>query len=176
MPEELRKRPVSRRRAVAASAPVAASDGGAPVPSSVGSTCGHGACEGSSTCNVRYVGAVSHIRDHHAMHAARGVGHIWAASVITGFAVVLTGVIAYQSAQAKTVQENVAVRQTTQTELRQVMDRLTRMERLIEETRRSCVGDEVPADTRPEPEAERQMLQKKLPTAPVRGGTEDSAN
>ncbi len=142
----------------------------------VSSTCGHGACDGSTTCNVRYVGAVSHIRDHHALHAARGVGHIWAASVITGFAVVLTGVVAFQSAQAKTVQENAAVRQTTQTELRQVMDRLTRMERLLEETRRSCVGPQDMGEGQPESDADRQLLQKKLPTAPVRGGTQDSSN
>ncbi len=176
MPEELRKRPVSRRRAATASTPVSASEGGAPVPPTISSTCGHGACDGSPTCNVRYVGAVSHIRDHHALHAARGVGHIWAASVITGFAVVLTGVVAFQSAQAKTVQENAAVRQTTQTELRQVMDRLTRMERLLEETRRSCVGPQETGEAQPDAEADRALLQKKLPTAPARGGTQDSSN
>lgn len=111
------------------------------------------------------------------MHAARGVGHIWAASIITGFAVVLTGVVAFQSAQAKTTQETAAVRQGTQTELRQVLDRLTRMERLVEETRQACRGDQPPTqDTQPISEADQLLLKKKieqqrLPVAPPARGT-----
>ncbi len=164
MPEEMRKRPaLSRRRAVASSAAPAEAQGGAPVPTQMGSACGHMGC-GGRTCNVRYVGAVSHIRDHHAMHAARGVGHIWAASIITGFAVVLTGVVAFQSAQAKTTQENVAVRQTSQSELRQVMERLNRLERLMQDTRQACVGEEVETEERAQPatDADQLLLKKKL--------------
>ncbi len=68
---------------------------GADMPMS--STCGHSGC--SSRCEVRYVGPTSPISAHHALHASRGIAHVWSASIISGLAVVLTGVIAYSSIQ-----------------------------------------------------------------------------
>lgn len=72
-----------------------------PEPSN--STCGHGGC--GSSCQVRYVGPTSHMRDHHALHAARGTSHIWMAAIVTGFALILTGAIALTAAQASTEQK-----------------------------------------------------------------------
>ena len=66
------------------------------------STCGHGGC--GKACSVRFVGPTSHVRDHHIMHAARGVTHIWTAAVVTGFALIVTGAIAFNTAQASTEQ------------------------------------------------------------------------
>ena len=62
--------------------------------------CGHSAC--GKVCKVRYVGPVSSMRDHHILHAAQGASHIWAAAIIAGLAVVLTGAIAFSVAQAQT--------------------------------------------------------------------------
>lgn len=61
--------------------------------------CGHGGC--GPTCSVRYVGPTSSMRDHHALHAARGMTHIWSAAVVTGLAIVITGAIAFNAAQAE---------------------------------------------------------------------------
>lgn len=131
MSEEIRKRPAPRRR-TASAACSSSSEGGAPVSEAVGSTCGHSGC--SHACNVRYVGPVSSIRDHHAMHAARGVGHIWAASIITGFAVVLTGVLAFQSVQAKAV--------PALSDMQRIMQRLDHMEQQLAELRSTCGGND----------------------------------
>lgn len=144
MSDGIRKRPV-RRKAVDES-PM---EGGAsPLESSSGSACGHSHCD--DTCRVRYIGAVSHVRDHHAMHAARGVGHIWAASIVTGFAVVLTSVFAFNSVQARSEQANAASRNNGQGENRALMERLDKLERLLMETRRICAGEptEQPDDQR----------------------------
>lgn len=131
MSEEIRKRPAPRRRAASA-AYSSSSEGGAPVSEAFGSACGHSGC--SRSCNVRYVGPVSSIRDHHAIHAARGVGHIWAASIITGFAVVLTGVLAFQSVQAKSV--------PAPSDLEQVMQQLNHVEQQLAELRSTCGGND----------------------------------
>lgn len=65
-----------------------------------GPVCGHSGCGGS--CNVRYAGATTHVRDHYIHQAAQGVKHVWMAAVVAGFAVVVTGSIAYTAAQAET--------------------------------------------------------------------------
>ena len=70
--------------------------GNSPMP---GSTCGHSSC-GPGGCKVRYCGPTTSIRDHHIMHAANGVTHVWAAAIVTGLAIVLTGAIAYSSVEA----------------------------------------------------------------------------
>ena len=70
--------------------------GNSPIP---GSTCGHSSCEAGG-CKVRYCGPTTSIRDHHIMHAANGVTHVWAAAIVTGLAIVLTGAIAYSSVEA----------------------------------------------------------------------------
>lgn len=64
------------------------------------STCGHSACTGGK-CNVRYVGPVSHIRDHHVVHAARHASHVWSAAIVAGLAVVLTGALGYAAIGAE---------------------------------------------------------------------------
>lgn len=63
------------------------------------SACGHSHCK--DRCVVRHVGPTSHMRDHHILHAGRGVAHVWTAVVIAGLAVVLTGAIAYSAANAQ---------------------------------------------------------------------------
>lgn len=145
MSDEIRKRPLTRRRAATASAPVpaSASQGGAPVPPiNGGSTCGHMGCENEPGCKVRYVGPMSHIRDHHAMHAARGIGHMWAASIITGFAVVVTGVVAFQSVQAKSAVQTERGMQMSSMQVVQLNQRLERLEQTIQEMKKACQGDE----------------------------------
>jgi len=80
----------------------AAKAGGSPIPcgptggamDDMPSACGHMACTGG-VCNVRYVGPVSHMRDHHVVHAARHASHVWSAAIVTGLAVVLTGSLGY---------------------------------------------------------------------------------
>lgn len=143
MAEEMRKRSSFTRRHRSAMPEEGASlpEGGAsPMEGGMGSTCGHSSC--GRTCNVRYVGAVSHIRDHHAMHAARGVAHIWTASIVTGFAIVLTGVIALNSVQAETRAPRAAANPV---DMGQVMQRLDRLERMVAQTRDACQGTDAVA-------------------------------
>lgn len=144
MSDEIRnKRPLTRRRA-AVSAPK--EGGAAPVESiGSGSTCGHDGCSTSPGCNVRYVGPMSHVSDHHAVHAARGVGHIWAASIITGFAIVLTGVLAFQTVQAKSGPEAEGDRQASSAQLSRLNARLENLERLMQQTKAACGPSQVPA-------------------------------
>lgn len=161
MSEEIRKRSVSRRRSVSAAASSSAEGGAPPVEPIGSSVCGHSGCQ--RTCNVRYVGPVSHIRDHHALHAAQGVSHIWSASIITGFAIVLTGAIAFQTVQAKTDRETAAGKQALQSENAQLVERLNRLEALMLETRRACRGEAAPSV--PLTEAERRMLRNERSTS-----------
>jgi hypothetical protein len=107
------------------------------------------------------VGPVSHIRDHHALHAAQGVSHIWSASIITGFAIVLTGAIAFQTAQAKTAQSAATGTRALQSENAQLIQRLNRLEALMLDTRRACGGGEEAPAAAPLTEAEREMLRLK---------------
>ncbi|MCE9586335.1 hypothetical protein K8R04_03385 [Candidatus Uhrbacteria bacterium] len=90
MSDALTKKPARRRSAKA---------GASPIPCGPGSTCGHDSCSGPS-CRVRYVGPVSSLGDHHAYTASRGSTHIWAAALITSLALVVTGTVAFQSAEA----------------------------------------------------------------------------
>ncbi len=142
------------------SAASSSAEGGAPPVEPIGSSaCGHSGCERS--CNVRYVGPVSHIRDHHALHAAQGVSHIWSASIITGFAIVLTGAIAFQTAQAKTAQTAATGTRALQSENAQLIQRLNRLEALMLDTRRACGGGEAASAPAPLTEAERELLRAK---------------
>lgn len=158
MSEEIRKRPLSRRRA--ASAPA---EGGAPVSESVGSRCGHDGCSESPRCNVRYVGPMSSVQAHHALHAARGVGHVWAASIVTGFAVVLTGVIAFQSAQAKGVPQTETRSQMNAAQVGQLNQRLERLEKMVRETKFACEGIDPneEEDQQPSMDDEQAAMKKK---------------
>ncbi len=74
---------------------------------------------------VRYVGATSHISHHHIMHAARGVTHIWSAVIIAGLAVVLTGAVAFATANAQAKeQDDLRTAHVTS----QILDKLDGME------------------------------------------------
>lgn len=74
-----------------------------PAPTT-GGVCGHSHC--GDTCKVRYIGPVTSIRDHHIMHVARGISHIWTAVIIAGLAAVLTGAVAYSSVNASNQQKD----------------------------------------------------------------------
>lgn len=122
----VRRRPASTKLMAAASSP-------APSPMNAFNTCGHDGCN-SGGCNVRYVGPVSHLRDHHALHAARGVAHVWTAAIVSGLAVVVTGVLAYNAAQAR---EMPAPRGPS-VEMRAIMERLDRMEAMMKDVAERC--------------------------------------
>ena len=81
--------PISKRPARRMSA------GHSPDPTGLSlqaSSCGHGGCH--ETCAVRYCGPTTHLRDHYALHASRGVANVWPAAIISGLAIVLTGALA----------------------------------------------------------------------------------
>lgn len=133
MSDELKvraKRPAPRRRSVAME------DASSPAPTDIGPVCGHDSmsCSGG-TCGVRYVGPTTHIRDHHAVHAARGVSHVWTAAIVSGFAVVLTGAIAFTAVNA---QVEAAAAKPAPAADAVMASRLDRLERLVLETRDAC--------------------------------------
>ena len=73
-----------------------------PIGNQSFSTCGHSLC--TDRCIVRHVGPTSHIRDHHILHAGRGVARVWTAVIIGGLALVITVAIAYSTANAQNQQ------------------------------------------------------------------------
>ena len=121
-----KRKPTTRKRPARSIA-----DASSPIPCGAGGACGHEGTCGTDGCNVRYGGPVSHIRDHHAMHAARGSAHIWAAAVTTGLALVLTGAIAYTTVEAKQIErDTVIVSQTaSHQDVQRIMQRLDKLER-----------------------------------------------
>lgn len=92
------------------------------------SVCGHSGC-GGGTCNVRYVGPTTHMRDHHIVHAARGASNVWTAAIVAGLAVVLTGAIAYTALGAD---YNQPVMTDMDGQFRFINQRLDRMEDTLE--------------------------------------------
>jgi hypothetical protein len=86
---------------------------------------------------VRYCGPTSHPRDHLIHQAAHGVQHIWAASIVAGLAVVLTGFMAYTGVQAesaprvKNLNEAVAA----------LWRKLDQVERMVKEMHDVQMGD-----------------------------------
>jgi hypothetical protein len=95
------------------------------------STCGHMACTGGK-CNVRYVGPVSHIRDHHVVHAARHASHIWSAAIVAGLAVVLTGALGYAAIGAESSGSMYG-------EFQQINHRLDKIEGMVKTLLDRCV-------------------------------------
>jgi len=81
--------------------------GHSPVPRRGGGPCGHSGC--GPSCSVRYCGPTSHPFHHHSYTAARGMEHIWLATIAAGLALVITGFVAYNAAQAS-VDERQAAR------------------------------------------------------------------
>ncbi len=125
----IKQKRVGRRMASAANS---------PEPS--GPMCGHGDC--GADCKVRYVGPTSHMRDHHIIHAAKGVAHVWSAAIVTGFALVLTGAIALTAAQASTdaklsVSQS-GVKQDLGREIRQLNAKLDAMNATVQKLSRTC--------------------------------------
>jgi hypothetical protein len=102
-------------------------------------------------CNVRYVGPTSHLRDHHILHAARGVSHIWSAAIITGFAIVLTGAIAFQAVQASTDQRmedaQAKVRQDVGRDLKRVSQKIDILQEMMKHLQEQCGKSTVPSST-----------------------------
>lgn len=113
------KKRTTRRRAKSANSP---------------SPCGHAYC--SDQCRVRYIGPTTHIRDHHILHAARGISHVWPAVIIAGLAIVLTGAIAYNAvnAQNQETEKNLVQNSTEQilNKIEQLELRIDAMERDVE--------------------------------------------
>ncbi|MFA6161120.1 MAG: hypothetical protein WC766_02965 [Patescibacteria group bacterium] len=102
-----------------------------PVPSKM-SACGHSHCE--DVCRVRYIGPVSSIRDHHIMHVARGMSHIWTAAIIAGLAVVLTGAVAFSAVNASNQQrDDVRTAESTGVILNKMDDMQSRLDVLERE-------------------------------------------
>ncbi len=127
-------RSTARRRP--AKAAMAAASSPAVDPMSMFNNCGHDNCP-THTCNVRYVGPVSHVRDHHALHAARGVAHVWTAAIVSGLAVVLTGVLAYNAAQAQT-RRATGLPTAQSADIRMMMERLDRLETMMRNVAERC--------------------------------------
>lgn len=124
--EETKPKRTVRRAKKAANSPIPSG----PIGSANmgGSTCGHSGCE--TSCKVRYVGPVTNIRDHHIIHAARGVAHVWTAAIVAGLAVVLTGAIAYTAVQAENPNGNSKDAYTLR-ELAKINSRLNTIEQAV---------------------------------------------
>jgi len=86
--------------------------------------------------SVRYCGPTSHPSHHHAAVAAEGAGHIWAASIIAGLAIVLTAAIAFTAVQAETEQKDQTRSQQLRgdiiREIRAVNSRIDQLEERVE--------------------------------------------
>jgi len=108
-----------------------------PSPSSKSKCgpCGHSHCD--NRCRVRYIGPTTHVRDHHILHAARGISHVWPAVIIAGLAIVLTGAIAYHTANAQNqlVEENLVQNSTEQ-----ILNKLDSLETRIDVMERDIEG------------------------------------
>ncbi len=100
--------------------------GNSPSPNSISKCgpCGHSEC--GDNCRVRHIGPTSHIRDHHVLHASRGVAHIWSAVIIAGFAIVVTGAISYHVANAENQKTDQVYRQHSTEQIIQKLDSLER--------------------------------------------------
>lgn len=135
-----RRRTVSRR--AAALEPTSDETSAAPGGmSSAGADCGHAGsgCNGG-VCQVHYVGPTSQISDHHTMRAAHASSHIWAAAIVSGLAVVLTGVVAYSSVEASSTQQEAYVEETNRTDMDAMFERINSLEATIQSMKESCAA------------------------------------
>ena len=126
-----------KRRTVRRRAPEAMDESLSATPEQMSAACGHSAC--GDTCNVHYVGPTSQIVDHHVYRAAHSASHVWAAAIISGLAVVLTGAIAYSSVEAAptTTSNGVAI---TQTDVDRLVERLNTVEVELRDVKTSCAA------------------------------------
>lgn len=113
--------------------------GASPIPVGVGgSVCGHSKC--GVACNVRYVGHTSRIVDHHTFHMARAVANIWAAAIVVGLAVVLTGAVAYTSIEAKSISEQKREQKMSDGDWTRVSVRLEQMQKELMGVKALCAS------------------------------------
>lgn len=124
MVEAKTKKVTSRSRRKAANSPVPSG----PIHE-MGGPCGHSGCR--ATCKVRFVGPTSSMRDHHIMHAARGVTNVWTAAIVAGLAVVLTGAIAYTAVEARSTASNDAGTNSVMSRLTTIDQRLSNIEDML---------------------------------------------
>lgn len=131
--EETKPKKTIRRVKKAANSPVPTG----PMSDMGGSVCGHSGC--ATSCQVRYVGPTTSVRDHHIMHAARGVTHVWTAAIVSGLAVVLTGAIAYTAVQAESNSKK-EEGMGTPAQLARINRRLSSLEELLRKHAVACPG------------------------------------
>lgn len=134
------KKPVRRRVIKAANSPEPTGPVGGSMPDdptqSSQPMCGHMDCS-DGKCNVHFVGPTSHMRDHHIVHAARGVSHIWSAAIITGLAIVITGAIAFSSVQASTSTSDTV---PSRADIAAMAKRLERVEKMLKDMSDRCIA------------------------------------
>lgn len=85
---------------------------------------------------VRYCGPTSHPSHYHSAVAAQGHKHAWAASIIAGLALILTGSIAFTAVQAETEQRatirSTELRGDFVREIRELNQRITALEEKVD--------------------------------------------
>lgn len=113
-------------------------------------SCKTKSCTGGSACApgckcysaVRCVGATTHMYEQHLKHAAHGARHIWAAAIVAGLSLALTGAAAFHSAQATSGQRVVEVELVAEQELNQeiqlLKQELQKTLELLDQTNISC--------------------------------------
>lgn len=136
------KKPVRRRVIRAANSPEPSGPVGGGTPAEpILPACGHDGC--NTHCVVRYVGPTTHVRDHHIVHAARGVTHIWSAAIITGLAIVLSGAVAFNSARASmedTAEESQTnAKRDIRREIYKLSQRIEEMDALLQKIGTQCI-------------------------------------
>lgn len=143
-------RPLKRRTVRRRSAPVAMDESLSATPEQeMAAVCGHSAC--GASCNVHYAGPTTSIGDHHAYHAARGTNHVWAAAIVSGLAVVLTGAIAYSSVEASSVSTASTSAVVVQSEVDRLVERLNTLEVQLRDVKTACAaGGQNQLPTRPQ--------------------------
>lgn len=125
---------IVRRRPTAK---VAMDDSVSSTPAQVSAVCGHSACD--TNCNVHYVGPTSSLADHHVHNAARAGNHVWAAAIVSGLAVVLTGAVAYSSVQAGSTSTAMAP-VATQIDMDRMVERLSAIEIQLRDVQTACAA------------------------------------
>lgn len=129
--------PVKRRTIRRRSAPLVMDESLSATPEQqMDAACGHSAC--GASCNVHYAGPTTSIGDHHAYHAARGTNHVWAAAIVSGLAVVLTGAIAYSSVEASSVSMIAGASNVAQIQVDQLVERLNTLEVQLRDVKTAC--------------------------------------
>lgn len=133
MDDKLPKRRTVRRRA-----PAAMDVSVSSTPEEMSSVCGHSTC--GESCNVHYVGPTSQVTDHHVYRAAHSASHVWAAAIISGLAVVLTGAVAYSSVEASSASSTNDTPAIVQSEVDRLVERLNTVELQLRDVQTACAA------------------------------------